>query len=468
MTAIEEFFATFRPNRQEYVRRDSEKTITAPLTAKVVQEHFDGKIVVAFKAAGVERDYVGVDVDDHEGGPWLNKMLVAGYSKITEKYEEVVRRMGGKEPSVVFRSPRGLHAYWFMDRSLPSLLLDEVMKERFEDRFAENLPTNQAALRVPRPQDYLGDNLRPREFAGYEGMRRYAPEAIFGEEIRPEVRRAKSSAGGVGTVKGGGKGKEAKTPAKKERDPMKNIEDAEAYYGPFKNFQTNEPFKKLVGKYFANGLNEEQAIARFRAILDRSPEYTRDLRSELEPRVASAYRNLKKPNNLAGIKHALIRGDADAMKVVQTIIEATGMKETDKEYKRLEEFILCLWGRKIELDWIGKDPERAAFHEFLYPGFLRLFRQGYYPINSKELHGWYSEYHRYLRLLKGIGVMTECKYGYSTILGRCKHYVLNINMFKNLHGNVVQLTGSLTFEKVGTSEPDNVHGGGAPAPSVSA
>lgn len=460
MTEVEEFFATFRPNRKEYVRRDTEKTISAPLTAEIVQEHLDGKIVVAFKASGVERDYVGVDVDDHESGTWLNKMLVGGYPKITEKYEEVVRRMRGKKPSVMFRSPRGLHAYWFMDRGLPSLLLDEVMRERFEDRFAENLPTNRDALRVPRPQDYLGDDLRPRDFTGYEGMRRYAPEAIFGEEIKPGVRRAKGYAGAVGKGKGkGGKG------AKKERDPMKNIEDAEAFYGPFKNFQTNEPFKKLVGKYFANGLSEEQAVARFRAILDRSPEYTRDLRSELVPRVASAYRNLRKPNSLAGMKHALIRGDPDAMKVVQTIIEAVGMKETDKEYRRFEEFILCLWSRKIELDWIGRDPERAAYHDYKYPGFLRLFRQGYYPINSKELHGWDSEYHRYLRLLKGIGVMTECPFGYSTILGRCKHYVLNINMFKNLHGNVVQLTGSLTFEKVGTSEPDNVHGGGAAPPA---
>src|SRR5208283_5302092 len=172
-------------------------------------------------------------------------------------------------------------------------------------------------------------------------------------------------------------------------------------------------------------------------------------RAELTVRVASAYRNLKKPNNLAGMKHALIRGDPDAMKVVQSIIEATGMKETDKEYRRLEVFVLSLWSRKIELDWIGRDPERAAFHDYKYPGFLRLFRQGYYPINSKELHGWYSEYYRYLRLLKGIGVMTECPFGFSTSLKRCKHYVLNINMFKNLHGNVVQLTGSLTFEKVG-------------------
>ena len=246
---------------------------------------------------------------------------------------------------------------------------------------------------------------------------------------------------------------------------MKNIEDAEAFYGSFKNFQTNEPFKKLVGKYFANGLSEEQAVARFRAILDRSPEYTRDLGAELERRVASAYGNLKKPNSLVGMKHALIRGDPDAMKVVRTIIEAVGIKETDKEYKRFEEFILSLWSRKIELDWIGRDPERAAYHDYKYPGFLRLFQQEYYPINSKELHGWYSEYHRYLKLLKAIGVMKECPFGFSTILKRCKHYVLNINPFKNLQGNAVQLTGSLTFEKVGTSEPDNVHGGGAESSS---
>ena len=461
MTVIEEFFATFRPNREEYVRRDTEKTIYAPLTAKVVQEHFDGKIVVAFKTSGVARDYVGVDIDDHAGGAWIFKRL-AGLSEITKKYEEVLRRMGQK-PSVMFRSPRGLHLYWFLDRSLPNLLIDEVMRERFEDNFAEHRPTSRQVLRVPRPQDYIGEDYWPKVFIGYDGMRRYTPEALFGEEIGPEVRRAKSYSGGVGTVKGGGKGKGKG--AKTERAPMKNIEDAEAFYGPFKNFQTNEPFKKLVGKYFANGLSEEQAVARFNAMLDRSPEYTRDLRSELGRRVASAYRKLKKPNNLAGIKHALIRGDADAMKVVQTIIEATGMKETDKEYRRLEEFILCLWGRKIELDGIGRDPERAAYHDYKYPGFLRLFRQGFYPINSKELHGWDSEYHRYLRLLKGIGVMTECPFGYSTVAKRCKHYVLNINPFKNLQDNVVQLTGSLTFEKVGTREPDNVHGGGA---SVSA
>ena len=446
MSAIEEFFKVFRPKRDEYVRRDTEKTIYAPLTKKVVQEHLDGKIVVAFKASGAERDYVGVDVDDHEGSAWLNKMLEGGYSKITEKYEEVVRRMRQK-PSMMFRSPRGLHLYWFMSRSLPSLLLDEVMKERFEDRFAESLPTNKAALRVPRPQDYLGEDLSSKAFEGYEGMPRYAPEAIFGEEIKPGARRAKGYASGI--VSGSEKG------VKKDRDPMKNIEDAEAFYGPFKNYQTNVPFKKLVGKYFANGLSEEQAIARFEAILDRSPEYTRDLRKELTVRVASAYGNLKKPNGLAGMKHALLRGVPDAMRVVQSIIEAIGTNATDKEYRGLEEFILSLWSRKIELDWIGLDPERAAYHDYKYPGFLRLFRQGFYPINSKELHGWDSEYHRYLRQLKAIGVMTECKYGYSTILGRCKHYMLNINLFKNLHGNAIQLTGSLTITKVEVGEPDN-------------
>jgi hypothetical protein len=54
---------------------------------------------------------LGIDIDDHSG---------KGKGYLQKKYDEVISRMGGLPPSLVNKSPRGLHVYYYLEYSTVS------------------------------------------------------------------------------------------------------------------------------------------------------------------------------------------------------------------------------------------------------------------------------------------------------------------------------------------------------------
>jgi len=202
MMGAEEFLEVFRPERSRYVVRYQGRarpwTEYGYLSQALIEQHLRGDCMVAFFAGEGGRDYVGVDVDDHEkmggDGGWVGGEggEVRSTEKLRAKVIEVTRRMG-TIPSAVFRTPHGAHCYWLFDREVQDELLGELMapivagQAGEEDVVGEHRPTMRMALRVPNPKMFVGPTLEAVEFPGFKELARYNIVDVLGERVRPEA-----------------------------------------------------------------------------------------------------------------------------------------------------------------------------------------------------------------------------------------------------------------------------------------
>ncbi len=469
MTVAEEFIEVFRPHTRRYVEKDPVKGYLykrAELTPEIIEAHMRGERVISFLTR-VTRNVVGMDIDDHRGGGWVGGEPTV---ILMAEYREVVRLMR-TQPSAVFKSDHGVHAYWLLQRSVPDKTMIEILKERFgelltdEDmRIAEVLPTNSAGLKIPRPERYLDAELKPARFPGFRALVVYPVQAIFGDEMEPDTlryrrarRRASAENAARSKVKAeseaaeavGAAGEPSGTAAVEvkgsEAVTIADVEKLERECGPFQNGRGNPQYLRLIRAYRRVGISQSEAVDRLKGILARSPGYVGDIRTGLEARVATSYRRLKGPAEGIGLESAALRRDRHAMAFVTMVIDDLGMKNA-QERAAAERFLLKLWAWKEYLDGKMKRPEEAWAWDFENPRFRRMMAEGYYPLPSKLLRKWRHDYNKITNGLKGLGVIVESPYNYSTDLRLCKHYVLNLRRMQ-MAGSVLGVTGTLTITR---------------------
>jgi len=416
----DDFIETFKPDLNRYVVKDSSgnvKTVKYPLTKELMIRFFGdtSSCRLSFFVKGAYRNYIGLDIDDHNDcGGWEGNEP----SDFLCKKFAYVKSVINQEPSLVFRSPRGIHVFWFLTESLPNLLIEELLKARLFE--VEILPTRNHALAIPRPAEFLDSRLNPAIFLGYSKIVAYDPKDIFGEDCTPDAikRKYKSekTAGSKGGTNNGG------------LVPLKSLEEAEAKHLPIKNGQSNEAYKSLVALYVARGLNPGQIVERFKELVKNSPGYTGDLLSDIGNKVASSFRNLKGTmGTLEMGSLSALQGEPKIKKLIEEILDLEGLYSPKGAHMRDPHTIFLLniisWMRAI--DRIMGNPERAEYWGHLYPHTLQSYKQGkYYPLPYSKLKIWSGHYNEHLALLKEHGILEESPYGYSTSLKRCKHYRL--------------------------------------------
>lgn len=485
---IDEFFEVVRPVRERCVlaRRRLQKPWMERrwLSRELVERQQESGLMLAYYAREGGRDWVAVDVDDHEDGGWRSGRPT---EKLRVKAVEVLERMG-REPSVAFATPRGVHLYWFMTRAVPEDVIVRVMDRRVEG-IAEHRPTTKDALRVPDAARCVNGALEPTVFEGFGSMKRWNPEEVLGAdcEMRPrtieDMRKRYRRVEEVGEVEGedGTEGNRierghagtglrvvgleegsrhtlgqsrAEEPEVHDRVAggltagLSRIEAEENAEVPLRNSHTNTAYRHLVGLYYAAGLSQEEAIGRFRVLIERSPGYTGPLKGELERRVGSSYSNLRPVVSEVGVAWRNLTEDPEARAVVESIIDAVGLPERSRGRGSLEKILWGLWKRKLQNDWIVEDPLRLEAQERQYPGYKMLRDEGFYPVSSLELQDLVHRYKPYVAMLIGIGVMAPSERKYKPGL-RCLYYNLHINAFKVLRGNSIGPVGSLTVTRVG-------------------
>ena len=104
------------------------------LTEEIIEEAQQGRKLISFLCWS-STQYFGVDVDDHVNGGWLGDEPT---NELIRKTEEAFRRVGTK-PCAIFRSPHGIHAFWFFDKVLPMLVIQDIIEARLGKAF-EFLP----------------------------------------------------------------------------------------------------------------------------------------------------------------------------------------------------------------------------------------------------------------------------------------------------------------------------------------
>jgi len=412
---IKGFFGFFRPETSKYVERDTSgyiKTLRKELTPEIVEDSLSSvspKVISFFIKEGMI-DYFGLDIDEHKSGGWVNNRP----TEVLEERFKLAKKIIGHNPSLIFRSPRGIHAYWFLCQPQPDMALYEALRELLNDiKSIEILPTNRHALSIPSPDRFLNDGLEECIFTGFESLIRYSINAIFKDGIDHKPKSIINT------------GKLKKT---RETHNM-SLDKLEKSVVPLKNGQTNGVYIKLVVLYKLNGLNENEAYERFFDLIKKSPGYTGDLLNDLENRIKTSYRRLSEIGGLVQMKSLSdLSRDPQIKKVIHELIVKMRLDVPKRIRMKnsMNRFLLNLISWKIFQDKIFKRHETAYYWNLKYPGAWSRHDEGFYPLQNSLLRKWNRHYDRSLNLLKSYGVLEKSPYNYSTVLKRCKYYRINI------------------------------------------
>jgi len=414
-SVIDDFIETFKPDLNRYVEkgvRGNIITVKRPLTKELITRFFSdvSSYRLSFFVRGAYRNYVGLDIDDHEDGGW-NGNIPTDFLRRKFTY---VKSVIGEFPSMIFRSPRGIHAFWFLTESLPNQVIENNLNARLFK--VEILPTTHHALAIPRPVEYLNTSLEPAMFPGYSRAVPYNPKAILGEDYSPDSIKQRYKSG-----KAGMEGNKISVLS------MKTLEDKEAEYLPIQNGRSNEAYKSLVAFYIARGLNNDQIVQRFKGLVEKSHGYTGDLLRNIETRVASSYRNLKSTIGTIEMGNpGILRGEPKIQKAIEELLLREGVGGQMREAHVNYLLNLISWIRSY--DRCQADPERAAYWDYMYPNSLWYYRQGYFPLPHSLQRQWNVHFDKHLRLLKEHGILVESPFGYSTTLKRCKYYRFTVDI----------------------------------------
>jgi hypothetical protein len=425
LATIESFMSTFKPDLNRYVEKDiwgKVNYIRRTLTKELIERFFqdESPYSLSFFLKSTWHNYVGLDIDDHVDGGWDGSSPTC---VLRGKYNDVITEIG-EYPDLVFKSPRGIHVFYFLSKCLPNKVIEDVLKDRFRIKglSVEILPTEKHSLAIPRPKDYLDSSLRPAGFPGYRNIALHNPVTILGKACLPDSISQSHNSGRA----------DMRVNMGSESTAREQLEAIEAKYLPLRNGETNEAYKPLVGGYYARGLSQEQAVIRFKELVAKSPGYSGILLNGIETRVASSYRNLNGMMGTAEMGNmGNLYGEPKIKKAIEHIFDLE--KNNAQDRVRMKEphrdFLLQL------ISWIRfcarchLDKERSAYWDYKYPKSSEWYSEaGYFPLPHSLLRKWNKHYDRHLRLLKVHGIIKESPYGYSTTQKRCKYYRITVDI----------------------------------------
>lgn len=411
------FNKTFNPYRKRYIYQNKQpdlfsltswKTSENYLTDNMMENGLLGLATYGFFLNSCPSCF-GLDIDDHTG---------RGEGYLLSILNTVIHRFNGLNPSVICRSPHGLHAYYLLDYPIPFSVLEEKLKTTLAGVPVEIKPTTRTGIRFPK----IGNFIHPETFlpvrVDFERMiedaDRYHPAILF-TEINPlEIRESL-------------KERKGKTLRIKELQKIANIESG---FPCIYDGNTNDALCSLIPVYRTAGLTAEESALRF--FTNLAPVYSGELRNynRLLNRVQSFYRNNKqsfKQNVIPQIDfHSQILAESIAEKVngaTDTMYQRKGLTQkrntTRKAVVRIENW-------KAYIDGIKGNRQMIEYWNYLYPYFKKNTAEGFYPIPKSIFLQIHSNYERWLLpFLMEVGYLEKSPYGYSAGNGTCLHYRIN-------------------------------------------
>ncbi len=382
------------------------RNLEAPLSDQAIESAVLGLRVLGYFLAASPRAFA-IDVDDHarKGSGYLLDRLA------------VVRSKLGARPSIMARSPRGLHCHYFLTWPLPAAILEERLRERFAGVYGlEVRPTMTAGLRIPAESSLLDPATlfplyKPFERA-VEDAERYHPAEILGPAVLPDAIRES-----LAERKG----------AFLRFQQWDRIARAEAEVSPILPGVTNDALVTLIPVYRAAGLDAEGAALRFRDILH--PIYEGELRDwgRLLQRVRSFYKGDR------DTPYTRPKGSRDpdlfsAIIADNVAARVPDMKRACQRRASVRRFVLGVLDWKAYIDAVRSNPASLAAWGYVYPYFAKNTREGFYPLPKSLLRTFGAEF-RILPQLLSVGFLEESPYQYVPRAGISKYYRINAGPF---------------------------------------
>jgi|GEM_PF-4487647 hypothetical protein len=411
------FTENFKPYRKKYIyQKQANDLFSIPgwqtsesyLTDNMMENALTGLAVYGYFLNSCPICF-GIDIDDHtaRGDGYLLSVL-----------DTVKTRFNNLDPSVLCRSPHGLHAYFFLSYPVPFPVLEERLKIVLAGVPVEIKPTTRTGIRFPRIGKFIYPNTLLPVTSDFDRMldeaERYHPAELF-TEINPEEIRESL------------KDRKGKTLRLRE---LQKIAKIEAGFPCIYDGNTNDALCNLIPVYRSAGLTAEESASRFYANL--APVYAGELRcfERLLRRIQSFYKNQPETFKRTETKqidfYSLLLADTIANKVTgqtETKYQKQGLTQKRNTVRKA---VLRLENWKNFIDGVKENRQMVEYWNYLYPYFKKNTAEGYYPIPAGIWLQVHSNYERWLLpFLMEVGYLEKSPYGYSAGNGTCLHYRIN-------------------------------------------
>lgn len=417
--SVKEFQKTFQPFRNRYIKKQ-QNSLFDHLETWQTEDKFlsDYLIKIGLEGVNLVLGYfsvyspciVGIDIDWHTGIAWKNgqpnSVLLNIYNQIIERF--------GYIPSLVFKSPRGMHIFFRLSYPVPFGILETSVREKLGNIRYELKPTPKSGLRMPSYERQLDPKtLNPIPFQ-ISDVKIYHPYELFFDDILPEVNKPVTMEEKRERLKG-----------IKRENKMHMLEKS---YIPLYDGLTNEAYCSISAGYFFAGLSFEDSVNRFQNIvLFRSPGYRGGLRNEneLRRRLKSTYRNLAKGGfeYTGSDKSQSIELDMFDALLVEKLIDAHPFaKQRTKPIQRFLEG-LCRW-----FSWhdsIYKNKDELSRWDYFYTFYRENRKQGYYPLPRSFMVKLDHRYYELVKWLKDVGFLIKAPFEYSAEAHICRYYKID-------------------------------------------
>lgn len=414
------FTKIFKPYRSRYIYQKQEndlfslsgwQTSESYLTDNMMENALTGLAVYGYFLNSCPICF-GIDIDDHTG---------RGDGYLLSVLDTVTQRFNNLDPSVLCRSPHGLHAYYFLTYPIAFPVLEERLKTVLSGVPVEIKPTTRTGIRFPRIGNFINAQTFLPVTDEFERMldeaERYHPAEIFTEISPAEIRESL---------------KERKGKTLRLRE-LQKIAKIEAGFPCIYDGNTNEALCSLIPVYRSAGLTAEESATRF--YMNLAPVYVGELRNyeRLLRRIQSFYKNQPERFN------RILQNEAQQIDFYSFLLadkiagKMTGQTETKYQKQGLTQkrntvrkAVLRLENWKTYIDGIKQNRQMVEYWNYLYPYFKKNTSEGFYPIPRnlwKEIHSHYEI--NLLPFLLEVGYLEKSPYGYSAGNGTCLHYRIN-------------------------------------------
>ena len=398
MTSAEIFVDLHKPYRKKYITRHASEgeLFTGTrwshkndfLSYGLIKEAIEGVLTLGYFASTITQ-VVGVDIDNHRN--YSDGWLLNIYTQVVERF--------GAYPSVLVRTPRGLHAFWYLTQPYSTEIIKDYTEQRLEGLldFIDIRPDVNNALRIPVEDNLLDpETLEPiRQPAKLvmQSAEQYNAISLFFQEWQQQLPTETHQ------------NKRKKFALFRRGEKINEGEQRIAPFG-FINGQTNPQFLQLAVLYRTNGLDVDTAYERMLMLLERSHLYTGNLKRRLRKRLEWEYNNNQYTPKPVETQPTLF----DQQIIDYAVENSPFAYQRDEGIRR---FVKELLKWRNYQDEIMKSPSEVAVWNYYYRYYWKNRKEGYYPLPHSLLKQWNKRYNELLPFLIELGVLKPSPYGYS-------------------------------------------------------
>lgn len=416
-----DFIESWDPYRKRHTRKvsgggdlfgsdPSWVTVNHYLSKATIANAVDGRETVGYYSATTS-PVLSLDIDDHQSGNAWRKggpgpRLLAAY--------EATTRAIGELPSILYGSPRGLHAHWFLTAPVALGVMHEMIGRKLAKvppaLRPELKPTSKTSLRIPdRSKELDPVTLTPR-LSALKDCAVYAPFVLFGdkETIRAELVPARTSL------------KERRARLKKV-SRFSLIEEAERRHRlTCRNGSSNAARLELVNLYRTAGYTQTeatQALLNFFTSCGYSGQLSKP--DALVRWVAFEYRKNSDYFHAKPERDTYTPSLFESVTLEYLVSVHPWARQRTRGVRRVVEGILR-W--KAYQDEIWKQPEQVATWDYLYRFYRYNRKRGFYPLPFAMLRRWNFRYYELTAWLCEVGLLEAAPFGYSADLNVCRYF----------------------------------------------